>query len=194
MPALLKLAKLIDWITSWVGRGVAWLIVLAAVISAGNAVIRKLFDTSSNAWLETQWWLFAIVFLLAAPWTLAENEHIRIDILNTRFSNKTRDIIDLVGHGLFLIPMALLLVWTSWDFFWKSYAQNEQSWNAGGLPQWPIKGVIPIAFALLLAQAVSEFIKRLAVMTGHAPRPTSAGHPYHEAAADRDEAPATETP
>lgn len=170
MQALLKISCAIDAVSTWVGRSVAWLIVIAAFISAGNAVIRKLLDTSSNAWLESQWWLFSIAFLLAAPWTLAQNEHIRIDILNHRMKSRTRDVIDLVGHALFLIPMTLLLVWTSWDFFWTSYAQNEQSWNAGGLPQWPIKAVIPIAFSLLFLQAVSELIKRIGVMRGARPR------------------------
>ena len=170
VKALLTLARTIDGATTWLGRSVSWLIVVAAVISAGNAIIRKLFDISSNAWLEMQWWLFAIVFLLAAPWTLAQNGHIRIDILNERFSQRSRDIIDIVGHALFLIPMAALLIWTSWHFFWTSYAQNEQSWNAGGLPQWPIKALIPFAFTVLLIQGISELIKRVAMMTGHAPR------------------------
>lgn len=186
MQGLLWVSQTIDRINTWVGKTVAWLIVIAALISASNAIIRKIFDTSSNAWLEAQWWLFAMAFLLAAPWTLAQNEHIRIDILNTRFSTRTRDVIDVIGHALFLIPMALLLVWTSWDFFWASYAQNEQSSNAGGLPQWPIKALVPIAFALLFLQGVSELIKRIAVMNGHAPRRDS-GDSYHAAVTKRDE-------
>lgn len=186
MQIFLKLSRAIDRVNSLIGRGVAWLIVVAAVISAGNAIIRKLFDTSSNAWLEAQWWLFAVAFLLAAPWTLAQNEHIRIDILNNRLSNRTRDMIEIIGHALFLIPMTLLLMWTSWDFFWKSYADNEQSWNAGGLVQWPIKGVIPVAFTLLFLQGLSELIKRFAIMTGDAPRP-AIGTTYHAAAAGRDD-------
>ena len=192
MHALLTIARTIDRLTATIGKGVSWLIVLAAVISAGNAIIRKLLDISSNAWLETQWWLFAIAFLLAAPWTLAQNEHIRIDILNNRMAPKTRDWIDIVGHSLFLIPMALLLIWTSWHFFWTSYAQNEQSWNAGGLPQWPIKALIPIAFTLLLLQAVSELIKRIAILRGDAPR-QDIGGTYHAAAAGRDEPASTKT-
>lgn len=188
MHALLKVSRAIDHFSKVVGQSVAWFIVIAAVISAGNAVIRKLLDTSSNAWLESQWWLFSIAFLLAAPWTLAQNEHIRIDIINNRLKPRTRDLIDLVGHALFLIPMTLLLVWTSWDFFWTSYAQNEQSWNAGGLAQWPIKAVIPIAFMLLFLQAVSELIKRVGVMTGELPR-QDIGGTYHDAAAGHDEAP-----
>ncbi len=188
MHTLLRISRAIDSLSTMMGKGVAWLIVAAAVISAGNAVIRKLFDSSSNAWLESQWWLFSIAFLLAAPWTLAQNEHIRIDILNNHLRPKTRDVIDLIGHALFLLPMTLLLVWTSWDFFWKSYAQNEQSWNAGGLAQWPIKAIIPVAFALLFLQAVSEIIKRVAIMTGAAPR-QKIGGTFDAAAAGRDDAP-----
>lgn len=186
MRTALAISTAIDRLNSWIGQTVAWLIVVAAVISAGNAVIRKLFDSSSNAWLEAQWWLFALAFLLAAPWTLAQNEHIRIDILNNNLSERTRDIIDAVGHAFFLIPMTLLLVWTSASFFWTSYGQNEQSWNAGGLPQWPIKALIPMAFALLFLQAVSELIKRIAIMRGDTPR-VEIGGTYHATAAGRDE-------
>lgn len=191
MDFLLRISRTIDAVTTLIGRGVAWLIAVAAVISAGNAIIRKLFDTSSNAWLESQWWLFSIAFLFAAPWALAQNEHIRIDIINNRLSDKTRDLIDLVGHAVFLAPMALLLVWTSWDFFLKSYERGEQSTNAGGLVQWPIKAIIPIAFALLFLQAVSEVIKRVGIMTGAKPRPVGGetGSPYHATAAGRDDAP-----
>lgn len=180
MKELLALSRLIDRATGAIGRSVAWLIVAAAVISAGNAVVRKAFDWSANSLLEIQWWLFAVVFLLAAPWTLAVNEHIRIDIVNSRLSRSTRNIIELVGHSLFLLPMAAMIVYTSWLFFLSSYHQNEQSVNAGGLPQWPIKALIPIAFALLLAQGVSELIKRIAIMRGELDEPTGHGG-YHEA-------------
>jgi TRAP-type mannitol/chloroaromatic compound transport system permease small subunit len=166
MRGLLGLSRLIDAGTRRLGQGVAWLVVAAAVISAGNAVIRKLFDTSSNAWLELQWWLFAAVFLLAAPWTLALNEHIRIDILNQRLSRSTRNWIEVAGLLLFLMPLAAIVVWTSWPFFLVSYAQNEQSANYGGLPQWPAKLLIPVAFAILFAQGLSELIKRIAIMRG----------------------------
>jgi TRAP-type mannitol/chloroaromatic compound transport system permease small subunit len=179
MHHLLSLSRSIDGFARRLGQAVSWLIVVAAVISAGNAIIRKLFDSSSNAWLEAQWWLFAGAFLLAAPWTLAANEHIRIDILNSRFSERTRDVIDLVGHALFLLPMCLLLIWTSWQFFVTSYVQNEQSWNAGGLPQWPIKALIPFAFCVLFVQGLAEIIKRVAMMRGDLPRPV-AKDAYHE--------------
>ena len=166
MTQLLALSRLIDRVTGTIGRSVAWLIVAAAVISAVNAVVRKTFDWSANSLLEIQWWLFALVFLLAAPWTLAVNEHIRIDVVNSRLSAIKRNIIELVGHILFLLPMAGMIVYTSWIFFATSYAQNEQSPNAGGLALWPIKALIPIAFALLFAQGISELIKRIAIMRG----------------------------
>ena len=183
MQALLALSRWIDAATRLIGQQVAWLIVAAALISAGNAVIRKLFDTSSNAWLELQWWLFAAVFLLAAPWTLALNEHIRIDIVNERLPRWARNAIEIVGHIFFLLPTAALVAYTSWSFFLSSWQQNEQSSNYGGLPQWPVKFLIPLAFALLFAQGLSELIKRLAIISGDLPDDKSdAGHP----AAGRD--------
>lgn len=180
MQALLSLSRAIDAANTWIGRTVAWLIVVAAVISAGNAIIRKLFDTSSNAWLEMQWWLFALAFLLASPWTLKDNEHIRIDVLSARLTQRTRNIIELIGHAFFLLPMAALVAYTSWHFAAISWLQNEQSKDAGGLPQWPIKALIPIAFALLFAQGISELIKRIAIMRGDLAEPKPRGG-YHEA-------------
>jgi len=178
MRELLALSRLIDTFTRKLGQSVAWLIVVAAVISAGNALSRKLFDLSSNTWLELQWWLFSAVFLLAAPWTLALNEHIRIDILNERFPRWLRNAIEIVGHVFFLLPTAGLIVWTSWSFFTTSYDQNEQSSNFGGLPQWPVKFLIPLAFSILFVQGISELIKRIAIMTGDLPEGgTGAGHP-----------------
>lgn len=178
MQELLALSRLIDACTRKLGQSVAWLIVAAAVISAGNALVRKMFDISSNSWLELQWWLFSAVFLLAAPWTLALNEHIRIDILNERLPRWLRNAIEILGHVFFLLPMAALVVWTSWSFFVVSYEQNEQSSNFGGLPQWPIKFLIPLAFSILFIQGLSELIKRVAIMTGDLPDDGSgAGHP-----------------
>jgi TRAP-type mannitol/chloroaromatic compound transport system permease small subunit len=180
MPLLLALSRRIDALSTWIGRNVAWLIVAAAAISAGNAIIRKLFDVSSNAWLELQWWLFALVFLLAAPWTLKINEHIRIDIVNARLSKPTRDWIDILGHVFFLLPTAALIVYTSWNYAELSWMQNEQSKDAGGLPQWPIKMLIPAAFALLFAQGVSELVKRVAILRGLMPEPED-GQGFHDA-------------
>jgi TRAP-type mannitol/chloroaromatic compound transport system permease small subunit len=169
MHGLLAVSRWIDAATRAIGQFVAWLIVVAALISAGNAVVRKLFDISSNAWLELQWWLFAAVFLLAAPWTLALNEHIRIDILNERMPRWMRNAIEVIGHVFFLLPMAAIVAYTSWDFFVSSWEQNEQSSNFGGLPQWPVKLLLPIAFALLFVQGVSELIKRIAIINGDLP-------------------------
>lgn len=178
MRGLLALSRLIDACTRRLGYWVAWLVVAAALISAGNAISRKLFDLSSNAWLELQWWLFSAVFLLAAPWTLALNEHIRIDILNERFPRWLRNVIEIIGHVFFLLPTAAVVVWTSWPFFMSSYEQNEQSSNFGGLPQWPAKFLIPLAFTILFVQGISELIKRIAIMTGDLPESgTGAGHP-----------------
>src|SRR5262245_6999329 len=169
MRALLAVSRWIDAATRLIGQSFAWLVVVAALISAGNAVIRKLFDVSSNAWLELQWFLFAAVFLLAAPWTLALNEHIRIDIVNERFPRWARQLIEVVGHVFFLLPMAALVTYTSWDFFLSSWGQNEQSSNYGGLPQWPVKFLIPLGFALLFLQGISELIKRCAIINGDLP-------------------------
>jgi TRAP-type mannitol/chloroaromatic compound transport system permease small subunit len=178
MRALLALSRWIDAATRMIGQSVAWLIVVAALISGGNAVIRKVFDISSNAWLELQWWLFAAVFLLAAPWTLALNEHIRIDIVNERLPRWARNAIEIVGHVFFLLPMAALVAYTSWPFFVASYEQNEQSSNFGGLPQWPVKLLIPISFALLFVQGLSELIKRIAIINGDLPDDElGVGHP-----------------
>jgi TRAP-type mannitol/chloroaromatic compound transport system permease small subunit len=178
MRGLLAVSRWIDTASRLIGQYVAWLIVVAAVISAGNAIIRKLFDLSSNAWLELQWWLFAAVFLLAAPWTLALNEHIRIDILNERFPRWVRNAIEIVGHVFFLLPMAGLIAYTSWDFFVTSFEQGEGSSNYGGLPQWPVKFLIPLAFALLFVQGLSELIKRIAIINGDLPDDgLGGGHP-----------------
>ena len=187
MRGLLRVSRLIDAATERLGRSVAWLVIVAALISAGNAIIRKLFDTSSNAWLELQWWLFSAVFLLAAPWTLALNEHIRIDILNERYPRWLRNTIEIVGHTLFLLPMAAIIVWTSWPFFVTSFLQNEQSLNYGGLPQWPAKFLIPLAFTILFVQGLSELIKRIAIMRGELAEPEhEKSHPAAELAQPRD--------
>ncbi len=165
MQALLGLSRAIDAVNTWIGRHVAWLILIAAIISAGNAIIRKLFDTSSNAWLEVQWWLFGLVFLFAAPWTLKDNDHIRIDIVSAYFSQRPHNIIEIIGHVFFLLPTAALIIYTSYHSP-ISWLQNEQSKDAGGLPQWPIKALIPVAFTLLFVQGISELIKRIAIMRG----------------------------
>ncbi|PJG55279.1 C4-dicarboxylate ABC transporter [Bradyrhizobium forestalis] len=171
MQALLKLSSRIDAFTRWTGKRLAWLIVLAVIISAVNAIVRKTFDTSSNSWLELQWVLFSIVFLLCSPWTLLDNEHIRIDIVNNALPKTARNVIDVIGHFFFLIPLCVVMIITGVPFFQRSFQINEQSGNAGGLPQWPAKSLIMIGFALLLVQGISELIKRIAVMRGLMPDP-----------------------
>ncbi|MEN3297661.1 MAG: hypothetical protein V7642_6914 [Burkholderiales bacterium] len=171
MQSLLKVSRAIDAFTRWTGKRLAWLILVAVIVSALNAIVRKAFDTSSNSWLELQWVLFSIVFLLCSPWTLLDNEHIRIDIINNLLPNRVRDMIDVVGHALFLLPLTVVMIITGVPFFLRSFEINEQSGNAGGLPQWPAKSLIMLGFAFLLVQGISELIKRIAVMRGLIPDP-----------------------
>lgn len=214
MQHLLVLSRGIDTVTAAIGRRVSWLVLAAVLVSAGNAVIRKVLGTSSNVWLELQWWLYGLVFLLASPWTLARNEHIRIDILSSRFPRAVRGAIELGGHVFFLLPVCAILTVLSWPFFLSSapsaaelrahaaafdpahmgswlggfFRLGEQSPNAGGLPQWLGKGLIPLAFALLFVQGVSELIKRTAIVLGVLPEP-GAGGGYHAAAIEMPERP-----
>jgi TRAP-type mannitol/chloroaromatic compound transport system permease small subunit len=169
--ALLGVSRVIDAINFRIGKILAWLILAAVVVSAVNAVIRKVFDMSSNSWLELQWVLFSIVFLLCSSWTLLDNEHIRIDIVNNLLPKQVRSSIDLIGHAFFLIPLTIVMIITGGPFFMRSVEINEQSGNAGGLPQWPAKSLIIIGFTLLLVQGISEVIKRIAVMRGLIPDP-----------------------
>jgi TRAP-type mannitol/chloroaromatic compound transport system permease small subunit len=169
--ALLKLSGIIDGINVRIGQWVAWLVLVAVLVSAANATVRKIFDTSSNAWLELQWVLFSAVFLLCAPWTLKDNEHIRIDIINNLMPQRLRNSIDIVGHAFFLLPLCVVMVVTGIPFFLRSWEVNEQSSNAGGLPQWPAKSLVMIGFALLLLQGLSELIKRIAIVRGLIPDP-----------------------
>lgn len=171
MQSLLKLSRGIDAFTRWTGKRLAWLILLAVIVSALNAIVRKVFDTSSNSWLELQWVLFSVVFLLCSPWTLLDNEHIRIDIVNQMLPKRVRDSIDVMGHVVFLMPLCVVMSITGGPFFMRSVEINEQSGNAGGLPQWPAKSLIIIGFTFLLVQGISELIKRIAVMRGLIPDP-----------------------
>jgi len=169
LHALLGLSRKIDAFNTLIGRWLSWLIVVAVVISAANAIIRKIFDMSSNSFLELQWVLFSIVFLLCSPWTLLNNEHIRIDIINHTLPLRLRSWIDMIGHLFFLLPFTIVMLWWSIPFFLVSLHQNEQSFSAGGLPQWPAKSLIMIACVLLMIQGVSEIIKRAAMMMGIIP-------------------------
>ena len=171
MQSLLKMSRGIDAFTRWTGKRLAWLILVAVIVSAVNAIIRKTFDTSSNSWLELQWVLFSIVFLLCSPWTLLDNEHIRIDIVNQMLPKRVRDSIDVIGHAFFLLPLTIVMIITGGPFFMRSFEIREQSGNAGGLPQWPAKSLIIIGFTFLMIQGISELIKRIAVMRGLIPDP-----------------------
>lgn len=171
LQGALRLSAGIDRLNELIGRSVFWLILVAVLVSAINAIIRKAFDVSSNAWLELQWQLFGAVFMLCAAYTFLKNEHIRIDILNARFPKAVRDWIDLLGHLVFFMPFVILMMVDGWPFFMASYRINEQSMNAGGLAQWPAKLLIPVGFFLLFLQGISEIIKRIAVMRGLIPDP-----------------------
>ncbi len=166
MTALIKLSRVIDAINERVGKFVAWAIVVAILVSAINAIIRRFFGVSSNAWLELQWYLFGAVFMLCAAWTLISNEHIRIDIVSSRLSKRSRDWIDIAGHLFFLFPFVALMLWLSIPYFEKSYASGEVSSNAGGLLIWPAKGLILLGFISMFFQWMSELIKRIAIMQG----------------------------
>jgi TRAP-type mannitol/chloroaromatic compound transport system permease small subunit len=171
VQGLLRISRVIDAFNERLGRWLAWLILIAVLVSAGNAIVRKVFDTSSNSWLELQWILFGVVFLLCSPWTLLSNEHIRIDIVNNLLPRQVRNTIDVIGHAFFLMPLTIVMLITGVPFFLRSFELNEQSGNAGGLPQWPAKSLIMIGFGLLLLQGISELIKRIAVMRGLIPDP-----------------------
>jgi TRAP-type mannitol/chloroaromatic compound transport system permease small subunit len=171
MKALLRFSAGIDKVTAIVGHAVSWLILLAVLISAGNAAIRKAFDMSSNAWLELQWYLFSAVFLLAASYTLQRNDHIRIDIVFGMLPKSVRNWIDLLGHLLMLMPFVILMIYESYPFVMTSFAQQEISTNAGGLIIWPAKALLLAGFLLLAAQGVSEIIKKIAIIQGLIPDP-----------------------
>jgi len=166
VTALIKLSRAIDAINERVGKIAAWAIVVAILVSAVNAIIRRFFGVSSNAWLELQWYLFGAVFMLCAAWTLICNEHIRIDIVSSRLSKRSRDWIDIIGHLFFLLPFVGLLLWLSVPYFLKSYESGEVSSNAGGLLIWPAKGLILLGFISMAFQWLSELIKRIAIMQG----------------------------
>ena len=184
MKTLLRFSRTVDAVNVRIGRVVAWAILAAILVSAANATVRKVLNTSSNSWLEIQWILFGAVFLLCSGWTLLSNEHIRIDIVNGTLPKRVRDWIDVIGHLFFLIPTALVLTYLGWPFFWRSLLQNEQSTNAGGLPVYPSKFLIPLAFTLLLIQGLSELIKRIAIMRGDLEDTVSGGG--HHAAAEAE--------
>jgi TRAP-type mannitol/chloroaromatic compound transport system permease small subunit len=166
VSGLLGISRVIDSINERIGKITAWAILVAVLVSAINAIIRKVFGTSSNAWLELQWYLFGAVFMLCASWTLKANEHIRIDIVSSRLSQRTRNIIEMIGHLFFLLPFVAVMIYLSLPFFIRSYESGEVSTNAGGLLIWPAKGLILLGFIILGFQWLSETIKRIAIMRG----------------------------
>jgi TRAP-type mannitol/chloroaromatic compound transport system permease small subunit len=172
VTALLQLSRVIDRISEFIGRWVAWLVLFAVLISAGNAITRKAFNLSSNAFLEIQWYLFAAVFLLAAGYTLMRQEHVKIDVISGRFSKRTQIWIDIVGLSLFLIPFVIVIIKLAMPLVLNAYNTNEMSSNAGGLIRWPVFALLPLGLALLAMQAISELIKRFAFLKGLVPDPT----------------------
>ncbi|MFN3568990.1 MAG: TRAP transporter small permease subunit [Polaromonas sp.] len=166
MQHLLSLSRLIDTISTWIGKLTMWLILATTLISAGNAIVRKAFDTSSNGLLEIQWYLFAAVFMLGAGYGFLRNSHVRIDFISTRLSDRTRNWIDVLGIVFVLIPFCILLITLSWPFFVNAYSNGEMSQNAGGLIRWPVYLLVPVGFMLLMLQALSELIKRIAFLRG----------------------------
>ncbi|MBP9060368.1 MAG: TRAP transporter small permease subunit [Rhodoferax sp.] len=172
MRFFLPLSKRIDQLSEWIGRQVAWLVLAAVLISAGNAVIRKAFNVSSNAFLEIQWYLFAAVFLLAAGYTLLRQEHVRIDVISGRFSKRVQIWIDIFGICFFLFPFVFMVVKLSIPLVINAYEIKEMSSNAGGLIRWPVFAMLPLGFMLLGVQGISELIKRIAFLQGLIPDPT----------------------
>ena len=172
MPFLLQVSRWIDRFSEFVGRSVAWLILAAVLISAVNAVVRKLFNMSSNGFLEIQWYLFAAVFLLAAGYTMLRQEHVRIDVIVGRFSKRTQIKVEAVCIVLFLFPFCINVITLVWPLVVRAYVTGEMSSNAGGLIRWPVFALVPVGFALLLIQGVSELIKRIAFLQGRIDDPT----------------------
>jgi TRAP-type mannitol/chloroaromatic compound transport system permease small subunit len=172
MRGLLALSRLIDAINGLVGRSISWLILVVVLVSAGNAVSRKFLQSSSNAWLELQWYLFGALFLLASGYTLLKNDHVRVDILAQKLSKRKQIWIEIFGIVFFLMPMAVVIMWFGWPMFWDSWVSNETSSNSGGLVRWPVKLLIPAGFCLLIAAGVSQLIKCIAFLNGMLPDPT----------------------
>ncbi|MGD9913319.1 MAG: TRAP transporter small permease subunit [Rhizobiaceae bacterium] len=182
MAVLLAVARTIDRINEFIGKWVGWLIFVSILISAGNAIVRKAFNSSSNAWLEAQWYLFGAAFMLAAAYVLKQNEHIRIDIVYGRFSRRVQHWIDLFGHLFFLMPFVVLMVYYLYPYVLSSYRSGEVSSSAGGLIVWPAKAFLLIGFAQLVLQGISEIIKKVCILTGDMedPNPFVSAHEQAE--------------
>ena len=166
MGALLKLSSGIDWLNEKLGRLANVCVLLACLVSAANAMVRYAFDISSNAWLELQWYMFAVIVMLGASYTLQKNEHVRVDVVYMGLSERKQIWVDILGGLFFLLPACILLGWLAWPFFMQSWDQNEMSSNAGGLLRWPVKFILPLGFGLIALQGISEIIKRIAALQG----------------------------
>lgn len=180
MPFLLKISRFIDAVTELIGKLVMWFILATTLISAGNAIVRKLFDSSSNALLEIQWYLFAAVFMLGSGYAFLRNAHVRIDFISARFSARGRNWVDILGILVFLFPLCYLMATLGWPLFERAWDTGEMSSNSGGLIRWPVYGLIPLGFSVLFVQGVSELIKRIAFLTGHGPDVLSHEGPTEE--------------
>ena len=168
MRAALQFSRAVDAVSGVFGVIAEWCVLLACAIAAGNAVVRYSLSWSSNAWLEVQWYMFAVIVMFGASYTLKRNEHVRVDLFYMTLGRRGQLWIDILGTLIFLLPTCAILAWLSWPFFMQSYAVNEHSSNAGGLLRWPIKLVLPVGFALVALQGVSELIKRVAFLNGYA--------------------------
>ena len=167
MRTLLALSRAVDALNERLGKAADALVFLSCLISAANAFSRYAFSVSSNAWLEIQWYMFAALVMLGASYTLKKNEHVRVDIVYTNLSTRRQIGIDILGAVLFLLPAAVILAYLSWPVFYNAWAEGEVSGNAGGLVRWPVKIFLPLGFALLALQGLSELVKRIAMLTGH---------------------------
>ena len=173
MNGLLRFSRGVDWVNAQVGKYIIWLILASTVVSGVNAVVRKLFNMSSNAFLEVQWYLFAAAFLVAAGYTLLEQEHVKIDVLSSRLSKRGQIWVDIIGFTFFLTPICLAILWYGIPFFLQGWRSGEMSNNAGGLVRWPVYAMIPLGFTLLMLQGWSELIKRIAFLQGRIEDPTA---------------------
>jgi TRAP-type mannitol/chloroaromatic compound transport system permease small subunit len=176
LAALLKLSRLIDTVNLLLGKLVMWLVLAAVLISAGNAIVRKAFNIGSNSFLEIQWYLFAAVFMLGVGYVMLKNGHVRIDFISSRLSKRTNAIVDAIGIVVFTIPLSVIMIDLGWPLFRQAFVTGEMSQNAGGLIRWPVLALVPLGFAVLLTQAVSELIKRVGYLRGHLSEPFTVEH------------------
>ena len=173
MKFLLQISRAIDALNERLGKLIMWLVLAAVLISAGNAIVRKAFNIGSNSLLEIQWYLFSGVFMLGVGYVMLRNAHVRIDFISSKLSKRTNAIIDAIGIVVFTIPLSIIMIDLGWPLFQRALVTGEMSQNAGGLIRWPVLGLVPLGFCILLVQAVSELIKRIAYVLGHLPEPFS---------------------